>query len=170
MAVQLVDVLGSHLTKIVDAFNAERRQHIADLGAGFTVFHADKGEVAVTAANASDLATSLTLVNQLKSVYETHRQDTLCHKVADGTNVIAAPFATTLATAITLANEIKADYNTHRASTTFHYNADATNAVAAANASDQGTLNTLVNEIKGDLNAHMASGPATGYALRVVPL
>jgi hypothetical protein len=168
MATTFSDVLGGHLKKIADAFNAERKATAAALGAAFTAFHVDPGEVTITAANASDLATSLTLVNQIKSVYGTHVADAVAHEVADSTNVIAAPEATSLATAITLANELKADYNTHRASTTFHVNADSTNAVASANATDQTSLNTLLNEMKTDINAHLAG--ASGYGLRVVPL
>jgi hypothetical protein len=131
----------------------------AQIGAG-AFFHLDKSERTVTAANASSLATSLTLLKEILSVYAFHLADTVAHKVADTTNVVTSPAPTDLTTAITAANELKGDYNAHIASTTFHYNADATNTIAAANASDQSTLNTLLNEIKADFNAHMASGPA----------
>lgn len=147
---------------IADAHNDLKAQ----IGAG-SAFHLDKSEETITAANASDLATSLTLVNQLKAVYEFHRVDTLAHKAADSTDSISSATAIDLASAITLANEIKAKYNTHIASTTYHYNADATNAVAAADATDQGTLDTLANAIKTAINAHMASGPAA-KSLRAV--
>ena len=135
------------------------------IGAG-SFFHLDASEVTVTAANASDLATSLTLTNQLLDVYKFHMADTLAHKVA-GVALASYAYATDLATAQTRANDIKSKYNTHIASTTYHYTADATNATAAANASDQGTLNTLLNELKTDFNAHAASAP-TGKSLRLV--
>ena len=144
---------------LVTAINGAR---VAAVGSSF---HPDASEVVVTAATATNLATSLTLVNQLRAVFEFHKADTVAHKAADATTM-TAPAATDLATAITLANELKADYNVHRASTTYHYTADSTNAVAATNASDQDTLNTLVNEIKTDLNAHMAGAPA-GASLRL---
>jgi hypothetical protein len=128
----------------------------AQVGAGSAV-HLDKSEVTVTAADASSLATSLVLVNQLRAVYEFHKADTLAHKTAD-TATLSAPVATDLTSAITLANELKGDYNVHRASTSWHYNADGTNIVAASNASDQGTLNTLLNDIKAQFNAHFADG------------
>lgn len=143
----------------------------AQLGAGSS-FHLDASEITVSAANATDLASSLVLVNQLKHVYNGpkgsapypgHRLDTgsgLAHKVADTTNSISSADATDLASAITLANELKAEFNAHIASTTFHYTADATNTVATANASDQTTLNALVNQLKTSLNAHMASAPS----------
>jgi hypothetical protein len=114
----------------------------------------------VTAANASNLATSLTLVNQLRQRWLQHRNDDLAHKVADGLPALTAPVATDLASAQTLANELKADFTTHIGSTTYHYTADATNTVAAADATDQATLNALLNELKGDFNAHIASAPA----------
>lgn len=140
------------------------------IGAG-AAFHLDASEVTITAANATDLPTALTLVNQLAAVfygvpgvgaaYPGHINDDLAHKAVDGTNTRSSAYpAVDLATAITLANELKADYNAHIASAVFNYNADATNATAAANATDLPTLQTLLNELKGDLNAHMASAPA----------
>ncbi len=120
--------------------------------------HRDRSELLVTAANASTLPTSLTLVNEILSVYAFHMADTLAHKVV-GVALASYVPATSLATAITRANDIKSKYNTHRASTTYHYTADSTNVVAAADATDQSSLNTLLNEIKTDLNAHLISGP-----------
>jgi hypothetical protein len=137
----------------------------AQVGAGAN-FHLDAYESPIASANASDLATSLTLVNEMRAVYEFHRGDSLALKALDAT-ALTAPAATSLATAITLANEIKSKYNTHRASATIHFNADATNTVTSADATDQSTLNTLLNEMKGDINAHLASAPAS-KSLRVV--
>ena len=155
------------LATVRDAINALKTQ----IGAGAT-FHLDAAETVVSAANASDLATSLTLANAIKRVYELHLESAsgleggvLAHKEADAAPALTT--ATDLATAITLANAIKADYNTHRASTTYHYNADATNVVTSADATDQTSLNTLLNEIKTDLNAHMASAPSAP-SLRLV--
>jgi len=130
-------------------------------GAGSS-FHLDAVATAITAANASDLATSLTLAEQIRGVYNTHLDSDAAHKIKDPKPALSA--ATSLATAITLANAIKADYNTHRASTTYHYNADATNVVTSSDATDQSSLNTLLNEIKTDLNAHLASAPAGSLA------
>lgn len=138
----------------------------AQIGAG-TFFHLDASEVKVTAADAADLSTSLTLVNQLLDVYKFHMADTLAHK-AEGIALASYADATDLATAISRANDIKAKYVAHIASTTYHYTADATvTPIAAADATDQTSLNTLLNELKLDLNAHMASAPA-GKSLRLV--
>lgn len=122
--------------------------------------HNDRSELTITAATAADLATSLTLVNEIKAVYNTHCADTLAHKAADTTNLVTSALATDLATAITMANEIKTDYAAHRVSTTFHVVADSTNTISAADATDLAELITLLNELKTDINAHMASGPA----------
>lgn len=130
-------------------------------GAGSS-FHLDPVSSAITAANASDLATSLTLAEQIRGVYNTHLDSDAAHKIKDPKPALTA--ATTLATAITLANAIKSDYNTHRASTTYHYNEDATNVITSADATDQSSLNTLLNELKTDLNAHIASGPTGSLA------
>lgn len=136
----------------------------AQVGAG-AHYHLDASETTVTAADATDLASSLTLVNQILDVYQFHMADTLAHKVA-GVALASYAHAADLATAITRANDVKAKFNTHRASTTYHYNADA-GVVAAADATDQASLNTLLNEIKGDLNTHMADAPAA-KSLRLV--
>ncbi len=129
--------------------------------------HNDRSEKTVTAADATDLATSLLLVNEIRSVYEFHRADTLAHLNADATNTITAPAATDLTTAQTLANELKADYNLHRSQATVHAATDSGNAISAADASNQGTLNTLLNELKADLNLHMAGG-VSAKSVRIV--
>lgn len=146
---------------ICDAHNDLKTQ----IGAGSN-FHLDKSEYTVTAANASNLATALTLVNEIVRVYQFHMADTLAHKVT-GVALASYAEATDLASAMARANDVKAKYEVHRASTTFHYTADSTNAIVAADASDQSTLNTLLNELKTDLVAHLASGP-TGKSLRLV--
>jgi hypothetical protein len=143
------------------AFNA-----LARLSVGSN-FHYDASETTVTAATASDLPTSLALVNNLIGVARFHVADTVAHKAADATSLPAIGAAVDLASAITAANAIKAWYNTHRASTTYHATADATNATTSADATDQTSLNTLANELKTDMNAHMASAIAVA-SFRVV--
>lgn len=120
----------------------------------------------VTAPNATNLATSLVLVNEIAAVYNAHAVDALAHDTAVSP-VLSSPLATNLATAQTLANEIKGDYGTHLAAAGVHFNNDATNVIAAADASDQGTLNTLLNELKTDLNAHI-NGSLGGSSIQLV--
>lgn len=138
----------------------------AQIGAA-AFFHLDKSEQTITAANATDLPTSLALCNNIIGVYRFHFADTLAHKLADATSLPALGAAIDLTSAQTAANLIKASLATHIASTTVNYAADATNTISSADATNQGTLNTLLNELKTDINAHMASGPAAA-SLRLV--
>lgn len=161
---------------LVQAHNDTRRA----AGVRGSLFHADVTSdtsgsfsaptataATVASANGSDLATSLTLVNDIRARWLQHRADDLAHKVADGTPALTAPVATDLATAITLANELKADYGTHVGSTTYHYTADATNTIAAVDATNLASLQTLINELKGDFNAHIISAP-TGQSIKLI--
>lgn len=150
------------------AFVAAHNDLKAQIGPA-SLFHLDASERTVTAANASDLATSLTLCNNLINTFRFHFADLLAHKAVAASTLPAVGAGIDLASAITAANLMKASHNTECASTARHYTADATNTTAATNASDQSSLNTLLNELKGDLNAHMASAP-TGKSLRLVPM
>jgi hypothetical protein len=176
MAFQVRRGTDAVLAALVLAHNASRRA----AGESGSFFHADVTSDAggdhraptatsatVTASNATDLATSLVLVNDLRRRWLQHRNDGLAHKVADGLPALAAPVATDLASAQTLANELKADYTTHIGSTGHHYNADATNTVSAPDATNQATLNALLNELKTDFNAHIASAPA-GQSIKLL--
>ena len=120
---------------------------------------------AVASANSSSLGTSITLGNEIKSVYNRHLLDSGAHKAAS--TLISTADASDLATGITLGNAIKAAYEIHRASTTYHYTADATNTIAASDATDQSSLNTLLSELKTDINAHMLLA-FTSFSFRLV--
>ena len=140
-------------------------------------FHLDAFDQTITAANATDLPTSITLLMQLKTVYEGrlqstamvgHRTDAGVHLVADTTNTISAADCVDLATSITLANALKVAFNAHLTQAGVHYINDATNTVVAANASDLGTTQTLATALKTALNAHMADAPTGGSMPRIV--
>jgi hypothetical protein len=122
----------------------------------------------IASANASTLLTSLTLVNEIKAVLNTHYADMGAHKSVQ-TAAITTVDATDLTTGQTLANAIKASYNTggHINTANVHHTDDATNTIAAANATDQSSLNTLLNELKTDINAHMA-GALAGWHIQLV--
>jgi galactitol-specific phosphotransferase system IIB component len=164
------------VSSLVAAWNAKQEASVASF------FHADitqktsGGDFAPTvandtasAANATDLATSLTLVNQLKGVTDRHFVDTRAHNTAVSAVTTLAD-ATDLTTAIALANDIKSRYNTggHVNGSNIHFNNDSTNTIAAANATDQTTLDTLLNELKTDVNAHIISAPL-GAMIQLVP-
>ena len=105
----------------------------------------------IGAADATNLATLKTLVNEIKTDYNLHLADTSVHGAADAINVcavdavgtaavhltddvthtIAAADATNLATLKTLSTELKTDYNLHIADVTSHGAADATNPCTA---------------------------------------
>lgn len=161
------------LQAVVDQLNKLRELSVgSNFHAGKTSVPAAESDpptesaLQVTAPNATNLATSLVLVNELAAVYNAHAVDALAHNTAVSP-VLSSPLATDLATAQTLANEIKGDYGTHLAAAGVHFNNDATNTIAAANASDQGTLNTLLNELKTDLNAHI-NGALGGSSIQLV--
>lgn len=177
MAIQARKGTDEVLYALVNAHNNTRRATATVA----SFFHADvtaknvtgsrdaiaQTSVSVASADASDLATLLTLCAEIKVLYALHMADSLAHKVADTANTVAAAVPTSLATAHTFLNEIKADYNTHRASTTYHYNADSTNTISSADSTDQSSANTLANELKTDLIAHMISAPA-GQSVKLV--
>lgn len=121
----------------------------------------------VAAANATDLATSLVLVNQIKDVMDHHFRDEVAHNTATSAQITIAD-GTDITTAVALANDLKAKYETHRTASNVHFNNDATNTVTNANATDQTTLNTLINEIKGDINAHVTNA-TLGSMIRLLP-
>src|SRR4051812_44308572 len=106
---------------LAKAFNAFKKE--VSLGVATAKVHADitskpgtdtnefsptRAQDAIASANASDLATSVTLVNEIKAVLNRHYADTNAHKVAFA--AIATADATDLATGETLANAIKASY------------------------------------------------------------
>lgn len=110
----------------------------------------------VSAPAATDLATAITLLNELRTDYEAHRILTTggVHGAADGTNALTAPAATNGPTAVTLANDLKAKYNAHRILTTggVHGSQDTTNAVTTANA-------TYGSVLEGDTFSLVTTAP-----------
>lgn len=122
--------------------------------------------VTISSAAATDLATSITMLTELKADLNTHFADTIAHDTAVSA-AIATAAATDLTTAMALANAIKAAYNTHLSASNVHFTNDSTNTIAAATAIDQTTLNTMLTELKTDVNAHLLSAPV-GTWLNVV--
>lgn len=120
--------------------------------------------VTVTAANASSLSTSLTLVNQLYGIMNLHFSDGEVHKKADLVNLPSADgyanlAAVDLPSAIVLVNALKVLFNKHLTQSGVHLTNDAVNTVNTTNATDQTSVNNLANQMKTSLNAHMASCP-----------
>ena len=170
MAYEIRNTNDCILRALVAAYNANQIAKVA------SYFHFDATQatdrsdyltptvtsVVVAAANATDSATALTLINEIKAHLNLHYADIVAHDTAVSAAITTAD-GTDEATSITLANAVKADYNTHCSEANVHPNDDGTNTVAAADATDSATLVTLVNEIKADVNAHMLSKPTGNY-------
>lgn len=112
--------------------------------------------------DATDAASSYTLLNELKDCIEPHCSDTDYHEHADIITAIAAADASDEATAVALANELKADINTHLSrgnltTANIHAWADTQNAISTADATNAATAITLANAIKAAWNAHLAA-------------
>ena len=167
-----LQLIATEINRLRDAavstnFHASATQYLSESTDPPTI-----STVQITAANASDAATSLVLVAQVKGVYNVHVVDASAHNTAvsaKNTSPDVDPSssgATQLAAAIVIANAIKAAYNTHRAAANVHFNNDATNTITSPDATDQTSLNTLLNELKTDMNAHL-SGALAGYHIEL---
>jgi hypothetical protein len=176
MAYRTRKVTDAMVAALVATWNVKQEASVS------TFFHADitqktsGGDFAplvasdtIGSANATDLATSLVLVNDIRAVTNRHFVDPRAHNTAVTTPTTLAD-ATDLTTAVALANDIKSLYNTggHVNGSNIHFTNDATNTISAANATDQTTLNTLANELKTDINAHIISAPL-GSMIQLVP-
>lgn len=116
----------------------------------------------VTQATATDVTTSVALVNNIKVVINDHFNDVPPHNTTTSSQVTTAS-ATDLTSGVTLANALKTAINASFTSTSVHYTSDTTNTVTNANATDQTTLDTLLNEMKTKVNAHIKSAPGGWY-------
>lgn len=178
MTYRVRNVHDTVLATLVLAFNADRRAAVS------TEVHYDisgddatgdprapvQADLQVTAAGGDGtLPVLLTLVNDIRYVYNQHINDTHVHDAADGTNVLTEPIATTLVEAQDLANELKSIYNAHRSETGVHPNDDSGNAITAADATDQASADTLCDELKLDLNAHMNDALA-GQGIQLIDI
>jgi hypothetical protein len=67
----------------------------------------------VTAPKATNLATAITLANEIKADYNAHRSQSGVHPNNDAGNATASANATDQSSLNTLLNEIKADFNNH---------------------------------------------------------
>lgn len=125
--------------------------------------HLDKGNVNVTAANATNLSTAQTLVKALLTSYAAHRVDTLAHLAADSTNTVASAPADVVdqATAITAVNQLKAAFNNHPMQMGVHASMNGGVFVGTMDASDLTSLQNLANDLKAAFNTHAANAPTS---------
>jgi hypothetical protein len=99
---------------LLNDMKAKYNAHIASVAHHL---NADAANV-VAAADATDLATSITLVNAIKAAYNLHRVEAVgpvhaTHPPSDTVNVVTVANATDLATVITLAEDIDIQYKAH---------------------------------------------------------
>ncbi|MCP3681243.1 MAG: hypothetical protein GY861_01005 [bacterium] len=164
---------------LANAFKATYNSHC-----GSTAEHASADAVNTTAAaDATNLATLITLITELLTDYDAHEGDSegggalAYHHVAEGgdASLASAVAPANLAECITRVNDLKAKFNTHDADAIPHTAGsqfqeatadgavgtgehpaapDATNTTSAADATDLATLITLVTELLTDFDAH----------------
>ncbi len=113
----------------------------------------------VSAPAATDLATALTLVNDLRAEHNAHLASSAVHITTDSVNVATMPVATDQTTLNDLANEIVADWNAHKSATAYHRRASALDDVDVPPASDLATSLVLVNALRAAMAAHFVEGP-----------
>lgn len=122
----------------------------------------------ITAANATNLATSLTLIAELRGKLNTHYADTIAHDTAVSAASTSVA-ATNTATVVTEVNILKGELNAHFTAASVHFNNDSTNTITSATATDQTTADTMLNEIKTAVNAHMKAAPGGAFINLVNP-
>ena len=113
---------------------------------------------AVSTANATDKATTITLYNALATDYATHLASTTQHNQADTTNTLSDPSLAggdAQATVDAACNDLKAKLNAHRSQASVHPTADAYHLVEAADGTSEATSATLITQIKVCYNQHI---------------
>lgn len=153
------------LYALVSGYNEMKREFTryyttqphADVTSKTTGSYVDPADTAdtITAANATDLATGITLANEAKGAFNRHCADAVAHLVADTVNTITSANASTQGTLNTLLNELKADFNTHMAQAGVHFTNEAANTIVAADSTDLASSQTLATAVKAAYNAHI---------------
>lgn len=156
-----------HEDTVADDGYVHSDQTGVDTSNGYT--DPDSEVLSVTAANASNLATSVTLTNNLRGVMLEHFRDDVSHRLADDTSVgllDGYSDAVILDDVEDQLNTMHHVFNGHLSrsvsSIKVHLNDDAVNVVTTAAATDQSTANALGNALKSAVNAHILLGPAVG--------
>lgn len=126
--------------------------------------------LAIDADDASDLASSLTLTNELRGKMKVHFRDGHAHRTADLESEAALDGyidAADLDDVQDQLNLMHHTFNTHLSRVTAegfecHVIDDTANEVTDSPATDQSSSNTLANALKDALDAHVLDGPAVG--------
>lgn len=91
--------------------------------------------------------------NELRALYESHRQDLALHASADSANALTAPMATDFASVLVLINNIRTKLNSHLLSPV-HVSNDTANGFASPTATDYGTAQILIEAESQALQHH----------------
>jgi len=130
-----LDVAVALANELRGLYEAHRVQHIDENGDGTAEgVHGTDDTVNVVAAPAAfDLASLITLLNDLRSKFSAHAQDVsgnpTVHKIIDSEDVIEAPDADNLPSSLNLVNDIRRKYDAHRQKRDVHYVDDSENRV-----------------------------------------
>lgn len=156
--------------------------HAATISASTDGYHRDISGVAsgdfsapsssnlqVSAATASNLATTTTLALNIQGVLHVHFADDSAHLIADTVNVALDGYAvdytsgtTQLNSVVAMLNAAKVVFNAHLSQSGVHLKTDDANSVATSDATDLSSAQTLANAMKTKINAHIISGPSVG--------
>lgn len=161
--------LSSAIT-LVNSVKSTINTHYAD-----ATEHTSGQQTAIAGADATDLASILSLTGEMLTSYAAHDDDAIlaaawAYHVAQGTEraLVSAVTPTTLAEAITRLNDLKAKLNLHMADGTAHADGD-TPSVATADAAMGAAVNVPVSgAVSGDLVVwgilNGGSGSVTGVS------
>lgn len=138
----------------------------------------------VAAANATNLATGITLAEAVRSWMLVHLNDGGAstngyggaHKAADTTNYALITYtasakltsSSSQGNLNTLLNLLKSTANAHVSQSGVHFTNDGTNTVSASDATDLASSETLANALKTWCNAHGAFAPDTAQTVQLI--
>lgn len=195
MAMQVRKTTDAVAFALVSAFNLAWRWFVTNKT---TYPHADKtsttsgsymapttSALTVTAADASNLATGITLAEAVRTWMLVHLLDGGAstngyggaHKAADSTNYALITYTASAKLTSTssqsdlntLLNLLKAKANAHVSRAGVHFTNDGTNSVVAADATDLASSETLATALKAWCNAHGAFAPDTAQTVQLIP-
>ena len=162
---------GANHAESVGAFDADEHTWVAaeqfdgEWRIPFLVHYEADTVNTVATADATDLATALTLSNDIVTAYTDHvLLEGNVHHAVDLMHPITSAQAINLPTLISLVNELKLDLNAHFIWTEAHTKQDTPVVVSTADATDEASAILLVNSIKSSYNTHLSNTGSGGYA------
>ena len=145
LAVAAKTALNLHYASVVDATTGIG-EHIASTTAIAT---ADP-------SSATDIDGTCTLLNAVKTSYNTHRAAAGKHPTADTTNNVTAAAAASYDDLVALTNQEYTKHNAHLTQAGKHVANDATNTASSSTSSDLATSLTRVNDLATKYTAHLS--------------